>query len=437
MDQEVRRYMEEHRLATPGEALWVAVSGGVDSMVLLHLLRALGHPCHVAHVDHGLRGAESNADREFVRTYCAEHGIPFAHRRVDVWEQQDGRSVQMAARELRYAWFHGLVQRGPAQLALAHHADDAIETLLIHLVQGMGTKGWGAIPVRSGPFIRPLLGVSRTSILAYAQESGVPFREDASNTDPKYLRNRVRREVLPLLEDLRAGARDVLSRNVDLLRELSVAAGHHLDAVVARIEADDLGRLHIPFELLSASGAPHAVLTRLLRAKEFHPDRIGDIVRAVREGRTGARFVEGDQEVWVEREQLIIGAAPVPPPEWTIASAEQWPADAPLSIGACTGLDIDPKAGAEVAWLDADAAPFPWVLRPWRMGDRMRPRGLGGSKLVSDILIDAKVSREAKRRTYVLESAGTILWCCGLRRSQDGAASSGSERVWRCTWSGA
>lgn len=434
MIQDVRRFMEEHRLADAGAPLWVAVSGGLDSMVLLHVLRALGHPCQVAHVDHGLRGAESDADRDFVQAYCAAHAIPFVGTRVDV--QAGSGSVQMAARELRYAWFNELVQGGPTQLALAHHADDAIETLFIQLLQGMGTKGWGTIPVRSGPFIRPLLGQHREAIMAYAEAHCVPFREDSSNRDPKYLRNRVRHELLPLLTDLRPGARAVVGRNVDLLRELDAAAGYHLDAVLAGFLPDERGARRIPFATLLGSGAPHALLGRLLRAHALHPDRIADIVQAVRAGRTGARFFAAGLDIWVDRDVLIIAPDSGPLPTWTIASAEQWSADAPLTIVACTGDDIDAHADPNVVWLDAEAAPFPWVLRPWRTGDRMRPRGLGGSKLISDILIDAKVPRAAKQRIYVLERAGTILWCCGLRLAQGFAAASGPAPAWRCTWRG-
>src|SRR5436190_957995 len=138
MLERVRRDIEQRELATSGEPLWVAVSGGMDSMVLLHLLSELGHPCHVAHVDHGLRGAESDADRALVGTYCRERSVPFRAIKVDVAAQvsRSGASVQSAARELRYAWFNELAAEGPGKMAMAHHRDDAIETLFIHLMRG-------------------------------------------------------------------------------------------------------------------------------------------------------------------------------------------------------------------------------------------------------------------------------------------------------------
>jgi tRNA(Ile)-lysidine synthase len=300
----------------------------------------------------------------------------------------------------------------------------------------MGTKGWGTIPPRSGPFIRPLLGVGRDVITAYADAHRVPFREDASNHDPKYLRNRVRYELIPLLEDLRPGARGVLARNVVLLRELAALAGQGLDALVPELSADEHGARRIPFTTILDSGAPHALLARLPGISGFHPERIVGIVRAIREGRTGAHFQETEADVWVDRDVLIITVKAQDIPEWTIVSPGTWPTDAPLSLAAGSGADIDPSAGPDVVWLDADAAAFPWTLRPWRPGDRMRPRGLNGSKLVSDILIDAKVPREAKRRTYVLESRGAIMWCCGLRLADGFAARPTTPNAWRCTWRG-
>ena len=218
---EVERYIRRERMLEAEQPVLVAVSGGVDSMVLLHVLRALGHPCEVGHVDHGLRGAESDADRAFVEEHCRVNDIPFRVTKVDPKASAKGMevSVQMAGRELRYAWFAELLKELGRPLAMGHHRDDATETLFINLLRGTGAHGWASIPPVSGNIVRPLLCVDRDAILTYAREDQVQFREDSSNADPKYLRNRIRHELLPLIEAMRPGAHKAIARSVDLLRE--------------------------------------------------------------------------------------------------------------------------------------------------------------------------------------------------------------------------
>ncbi|MDQ3100373.1 MAG: tRNA lysidine(34) synthetase TilS, partial [Bacteroidota bacterium] len=232
MIEQVRQYLERQHMAEWHEPLWVGVSGGVDSMVLLHLVQALRHPVSVVHVDHGLRGTESDADLDFVRSYCDQHQISFTYRKVDVKSlvETRGISVQMAARELRYAVFRECIAAGPAKVALAHHQDDAIETLFIQLMQGMGVNGWRTIAPVSGGIIRPLMQTSRAEILSYAEEHGIRYREDASNAEQKYLRNKIRHELMPMLESWRPGVRRSLSRSIDLLREMDHVVQGHLNS---------------------------------------------------------------------------------------------------------------------------------------------------------------------------------------------------------------
>lgn len=436
MRDAIRIYLRKNDLLAPNEPLWVAVSGGLDSMVLLHVLRALGHPCSVAHVDHGLRGDASTGDQEFVQAYCAALDIPFQMQRVDVGARSTdtGVSKQMAARELRYAWFNQLTADGPHTLALAHHADDAVETLFIGLMQGMGLHGWETIPARSGPFIRPLLGASRNTIRDYAEEHGVPWREDASNADTAYLRNRIRHELLPLLESWRPGTHRNLERNVRLFRELDQLAQHSVSVALDGLVPDARGSLRVPFERVISGGMPLLVLHRLLRTQGFHPDQLESIHLAMLEGRTGALFFHGEHHVLIDRGELVIGKRSGPFPSWVIPAVDSIPIDAPLCLAPASGSEIDPAAGPRTAWLDLDLVEFPLVLRPWSEGDRMRPNGACGSKLVSDILIDAKVPRDRKQRSYVLVQGERVLWLCGHRLAEGCRASPTSKRVVRCEW---
>lgn len=438
MRERVRQAIERQALLQAGEPLWVAVSGGVDSMVLLHVLRELGHPCHAAHVDHDLRGGESDADVLFVRTYCEERSIPFRSIKVDVVAQAalSGGSVQSAARALRYEWFGELVEQGPKTLALAHHGDDAIETLFIHLMRGMGLHGWETIPPRSGAFIRPLLAEGRESIMAYAMRHGIQFREDGSNADPKYLRNRVRHELLPLLETWRPGTHRTLGRNVALLRELDALAQQHVAEVLSDIAPGPDGTTRIPFARILEGRTPRLVLYRALGHLGLHPDRYEDLIDAISNSSVGASFPAGDHRVFVDREELVI-APVVALRSWAVAAPANLDSEVPLRFASCDAADVDLAQGPTVAWLDVEALRFPLELRPWRHGDRMHPIGLGGSKLVSDMLIDAKVPRDRKAHCYVLVSGGAIVWLCGLRIAEGFQAKATSRSVWRCEWEGA
>ncbi len=434
----VRSTLKDHQLAEPNEPLFVAVSGGLDSMVLLHVLRSLEHPCHVAHVDHGLRGAASDGDREFVEHYCTEHDIPFTARKVDVRARMEstGASVQMAARELRLGWFNELVRQGPSKLAMAHHTDDAIETFFMGMMQGMGLHGWDTIPIRSGPFIRPLLNVTRARIREYAEVNSITWREDASNAETTYLRNRVRHELLPMLENWRPGTHRNLQRNIKLFSELKGSAERTIVDALAPFEADEHGSVRIPFSIVQASGTPLLFLHHMLRDKGFHPDQLAGILDSMAKNKVGARFIRGEDQVLVDRSELVIGKNSGPPASWQIDAATSVPVDAPLTITASGIEAVDHSMDNSVAWLDADRITFPLTLRPWQDGDRMRPMGLGGSKLVSDILIDAKVPRDRKQRTYVLAENDRIIWLCGLRLAERSQVTATTRTVLRCIWSG-
>lgn len=433
MLEQVRALLQRESLLADREALWVAVSGGLDSMVLLHVLRAMDHPCHVLHIEHGLRGNESTGDAAFVRQWCADHGMPCRTVAVDVkaYKARHGGSTQMAARALRYAAFREAVQQGPNVLALAHHADDALETFFTHLMRGMGAKGWKTIPSRSGSFIRPLLNVRRAQLEAYAREHGIPHREDASNAELRYMRNRIRHVLMPLLETMRPGAGQVMVRNVQLLREMDAVVQARSDALVKGYAPNADGSLRIPIQDILASSMPRFMLMRLLQHADLHPDRLEDILMAMEQGRVGARFPAAGCTVFVDRSELVIAPGPREQREWTIAAPDAVPADAPLRIDLCSPAEIDTALGAKVAWLDADALRFPLLLRPWRAGDRMRPIGMQGSKLISDMLIDAKVPRDRKNDLQVLLSRDRIVWACGLRIAEGFQAGPTSKQVLR------
>lgn len=426
---DVRRFIRRERMLEPKEPLHVAVSGGIDSMVLLHVLRSLGHSCSVLHVDHGLRGAESDADRSFVEEHCRREGIQFHWKKVDAGAhaKSKGLSIQMAARELRYEFFAELCKEQPLRTALAHHADDAVETLLMHLMRGVGVFGWSTIPPVSGVFVRPLLAVDRQAIEAYANEHGISFREDSSNADMKYMRNRVRHELLPLMESMRPGAKRAMARGVRTLRELE-RAGDLVRSVEPLALADDQS-LSIPFSAVENSPMPTLLLHQLLRHLGFHPDALERLHDAILERSTGAEFMAGGWRAIVDRDCVIVGPMPSELPAITIDLHQPIGDRAGFRWSLLEGESIAMPESMEEALLDADRLEFPIELRPWRTGDRMRPIGLGGSKLISDILIDAKVPRDRKHLAFVLVSGGEVVWLVGHRIAEGYQATHGSVRL--------
>lgn len=436
----VRRTLLREADLPAGSELWVGISGGMDSMVLLHVLRTLGHRCHVVHVDHGLRAAESAADAAFVQAQCEALQLPFHVHKVDVAARKHAsdESTQMAARELRYEAFQECLEAGPKVMALAHHADDAVETFFINTMRGMGAKGWKTIPFRSGPFIRPLLHVRRKAIEDHAIQHAIVYREDASNSDIKYLRNQVRHELIPKLEEMRPGTTKVMVRNVELLREMDAVVHAQLDALMKAVRSDADGTQHISTALILGSGMPRLLLHRFLEHSGLHPDRLDDILNAMEQGSTGVSFPAQHSTVWVDRGTLIL--APVLPLHtgaevertWRIDAWDAVPEGCPLQITPCTGKAIDLAQGADVAWLDARSLRFPLTFRPWQAGDRIRPIGMKGSKLVSDLLIDAKISMVRKSKFFVLADADRIVWVSGMRIAEGAQADPSSVQVLRC-----
>ena len=429
MRAEVRKFIRREGLFPKRAPLYVAVSGGVDSMVLLHVLHALGHPCTVLHVDHGLRGAHSEADAAFVREQAARLGLPFRMRHVAVAERarSTDASVQMAARTERYAALEDMMADAPHPCALAHHADDAVETLFIHLLRGTGLRGWGAIPVRAGRFVRPLLGVGRAAIVAYAERHAVPFREDPSNRDPHYLRNRIRHELLPLLEELRPGASRTLARSVADLRRLVALAD---DPVRPKEEPTFSGGVRSwPVAPILASPAPLAELARILSPFAPHPDVVEQVLDAVLQKRVGRTFQMGPHSLAVDRDRLVI-AERVEPPAFTFTLDGPAGEVGPLQWTIGEQGHPGPSGPHEVI-VPLEALDAPLLLRPWRRGDRMRPAGLGGSKLISDLLTEARVPSNLKARCYVLCCGDRIVWLVGRRLAEGFQAGPDTARTVR------
>ena len=219
MLEQFRKYIDDYHLINKGDRILVALSGGVDSMVLAELLRHEGYDIAFAHCNFHLRGKESDEDEQFVREYAKRVGVKLFVKQFDTLDYVENNkvSVEMAARELRYAWFNDLINANECLLALAHHADDQIETFFINLLRGSGIKGLKAMQPRNGMYIRPLLWATRAEIRQFAGVNGIQWREDSTNSDTVYLRNKIRHDLMPVFDSIKPEAREKILESVNHL----------------------------------------------------------------------------------------------------------------------------------------------------------------------------------------------------------------------------
>jgi tRNA(Ile)-lysidine synthase len=414
----IQRTVRAHRLFERGDRVLAAVSGGPDSMALLHALwelaARLGIELEAATVDHGLR-PEAAAEAELVRDRAVALQVPWHLLRVDVAAARrgGGGSLQEAARRLRLDALAELArERGARRVALAHQADDQAETVLFRIIRGTGLRGLAGIPYRRDPFVRPLLDVPRAEVLRYLHRRSIPFEEDPSNADLRFARARVRHRLIPLLAAENPRIREALVGLADAARE---AESHAPAAPAAEIPRD-----------LSRRAA--AVVARLRDA--------GGGTRRI--DVAGGRVVEVAYGRVSVRRAAVASVAEAPAPGASLAIAGPgtyaWPGSPPLVVSALdggagrAGRDRDAAASC----FDADAVAWPLRLRARRPGDRMRPRGGRGSRKLSDLLIDAKISRNDRARLPVVTTADdVVLFVPGLRAAEEGRPTARTRRLIR------
>ncbi len=457
----MRATVSRYRMVAPGEKVVVAVSGGPDSLALLHGLRTLrdelGITLHAAHLNHLLRGDAARADAEYVRALAAEMGLPVTVEEVAVADLARGRglSIEEAGREARYAFYQRVREAaGAARVALGHTADDQAETVLMRLLRGAGPAGLAGIPpVRDGWIVRPLIAVTRRMVEDYCRAVGLEPCRDESNRDPAHLRNRVRWDLLPRLErEYNPALRRALVHLADVLREE--------DAWLAGLVAGEYGRLAredvngIRLALKDWENRPLALRRRLVREAAARllgrpaPLEFGHVEAVL--GLTGAPVgsrldLPGGLVARREYAHVHIGGSQAP--GGVAAGGFSYPLPVPGRVavpeaGLILEADLRP-AGAEVdkdpapagpgrfaVHLDADRCVLPLTVRSRRQGDRFWPAGLGAAKKLKDFFISAKVPREERDRIPLVTGGdGSILWVVGRRADDRFLPTSESRRL--------
>ncbi len=421
----VKKYIESLKLLPEGAKVVVALSGGADSVALIDILNRLDYTCIGAHVNFHLRGDESDRDAAFSHQLCMNMGIPFYKTDLYAAEyaEREGVSVEMAARELRYRWFEQLRrEQGAIAVAVAHHRDDSVETVLLNLIRGTGIRGLTGIKPRNGNVIRPLLCCDREAVLEYLGERGLTYVTDRSNLLNEYRRNKIRLEVLPLLESIQPSVRESISRTMDHLSETEVFYEKALDEAKRRICTNCKAGtspmpLHLSISALEKEVAPKSLLYEVLSDYGFGRMDVETIYKN-RQGLSGRVFYSHTHRLVFDRDELIITEIPIDESAEYYVEESQTSISEPISL-TCERFAVKPgfeiSQNRLVACLNAEKLLYPLVLRHPRKGDSFIPFGMHGRKLISDFCTDKKMNALEKEDLWLLCSGKDVVWVVGER----------------------
>ena len=420
MQQKVQTYIEKLQLLTPKEPVIVGVSGGTDSVVLLHVLISLGYDCIVAHCNFHLRMEESNRDEEFVRKLAYSYSIPcyFIDFETTKYAENHKISIEMAARDLRYAWFEELIEKHHAQaIAVAHHADDSIETMLMNLVRGTGLRGLTGIQPRNKNVVRPLLCCTREELENYLIEHGLEHVEDSTNQENNYLRNKFRNELLPLLTEINPTARENLYKTLANLDGNFAIYQQAIDGIRSNIVDNYGNEIRLKIEQINLQIHVPTVMHELLSPYNFGTAQIEQITDALN-AESGKVFYSETHRLVKDRKYLIISAKDDTKKNIYSISQTEIEITSPIQL-TIRKMSIEdgfkPSKLLNCVHIDASLIQFPLELRRWNEGDAFYPLGMTQKKKLSDYFIDQKFSIPQKEQCWLLGSGGKIVWIVGHR----------------------
>ena len=439
--QAFEKYVERHELFSHEDKILLTVSGGVDSMVMLSIFVRLDYNVEVAHCNFCLRGEESDEDTEMVLCECEKLGIVCHTKNFDTLGEmaRTGDSMEMTARRLRYEWFYKLCQtEGCTVIAVAHHANDSIETFFINLLRGTGLRGLTGINRQYGRVVRPLLYATRKDILEYAVQNHIPYREDSSNRSTKYLRNKIRLGLLPLLQEINPkftalmrgnlyrlnDAQRFIDAAIDNIREVALHSENGIDTIEVGAIDSIYPRDFVIYELLNSSYG-------------FKGDVVEELNKALKRGVTDRRFYSRDYVAYLDRGNILV--APIEDEDdcEVIIERDEMRSYCGNSVLYYEHTDIDNvneyRLPSDVALLDESKLQYPLRLRRWREGDTFIPFGMAGRKKVGDYLTDQKVPIVERKRQFVLVSGEDIVWVVGRRTDERFRVGTNTENILKVT----
>ncbi len=409
-----KQHLDSDFALLKGRKLLLACSGGLDSVVLAQLSIKSGLQITLAHCNFKLRGAESDGDEFFVKQLAKNLGCPIITTSFNVKKHihENGGSVQMAARTLRYVWFQELMDKeGFDYVLTAHHADDSLETFLINLSRGTGLEGLSGIPKQNNKIVRPLIGFSRNQILEYAKSEGVSWREDASNKENKYLRNKIRHDIVPKLKELHPTFLDNVKRTQSHLNHSNALIENHIQSIKDTLFKDTGDSVKVKIEALLEYQPIEAYLYELF--KDFGFTEWSNVKKLL-SAMSGKEVLSNTHRLLKDREYLILSQKEPADDQIFFIDEDVNEVNNPitLKIESVESVKISPK---NVIFLDKEKLNYPLILRNWQKGDYFYPFGMRGRKKISKYFKDEKIDVHSKEKQWLLCSGHDIVWVVGMR----------------------
>lgn len=413
-------YIKKNALFTKADKILLAVSGGKDSVLMVQLFKLAGYQFSIAHCNFNLRGTEAQRDEAFVKLLAANLAVPFhvVHFDTKAYAETHQLSTQMAARVLRYNWFETLRQSENYEVvALAHHQNDSIETLLLNLVRGTGISGLHGILPKRAPWVRPLLFLSRQDIDELIEEHHIDFVEDSSNESTKYARNKIRHQVIPHLQELNPNLAHTFVQNIARFAETEQVLQQVVSQLRNELIVERGGDYYLVIEKIKTLNPQRLLFFELLHPYQFTGAVVDEILASL-DKQSGTTFYSATHQVTINREELILSALAIPQFQQLLVH----PADQAILIGEqklrisytdSKAIEADPNR----AFVDVDQLIFPLIVRFKQEGDRFMPLGMKQFKKLSDFLIDEKVPLPKKAKIpLLLNGNGEMIWVAGLRQ---------------------
>ena len=429
MIKKIQLHLENNFPHLKGKKLLLATSGGIDSMVLVHLFHALNYQIGIAHCNFQLRGNESDEDECFVKQFAHENQIPFhtISFQTEKYANENKLSIQLAARKLRYDWFNEvLAKENYDYITTAHHLDDQVETFLINFTRGTGLEGLTGIPSQNGTIIRPLLPFSREEIENYVYENGITWREDTSNASDKYLRNKLRHNIIPILKELNPNFLDSFQNTLNHLKQTNELAEDASKMVYKKVVKEFEGKKEINLTALLQFKNHKSYLYQWLNKFGFTAwYDVYDLVNA----QSGKQIFSNTHILLKDRESLLLYSKPIEDviEEYFIKKVDN-SLKVPLNISICKVDNISNTTNS-VIFVDEDKLQFPLVLRKKQEGDSFQPSGMKGKKKLSKYFKDEKYSLIEKDEQWLLTSKNEIVWVIAKRADERFLANETTQNI--------
>ena len=418
-----KSHINSNHLFTKDAQLLLAVSGGIDSIVLTDLVYKAGYKFSIAHCNFQLRGEESDGDEVLVKSLGEKYKVEVHIQKftTEQYANENKLSIQEAARELRYAWFQQLLSTANYQLSTlltAHHADDNVETLLMNFFRGTGLHGLTGIPEKNEKISRPLLHITKEELITYATENQLEFREDASNSSSKYTRNFFRNELIPAISKVYPQVKENLTANINRFKEIEQLYQLSTQVIIKKLCRQKGAEVHIPVKQLMQY-KNRALIYEIIHPFGFTEKQIDEVEKLA--ASESGKYIDAPAlnfRIIKHRHWFII--APIVSQEAATIVIDEMTtklkfAEGSLELKQVSIIHYPLSTSASIAAIDISAIQFPLLLRKWKIGDYFYPLGMKKKKKVARFLIDQKLSKTQKENVWVLESNKKIVWVVGQR----------------------